>query len=250
MGRIFKISYEKDQWVQADLSQSTDLELVDLQLHQNDWYVRQARQLLQQRGGNKKVHKALKNMLNENPEITRKLRALWALHVTKGLTEKDLLSLLNHESEYLRSWAIQLLAEDQDVSPAALKAFRDLAHKDNSALVRLYLASALQRIEPAQRWEILEGLVQRPEDKEDHNLPLMLWYAAEPLVKLDAKRAMDMAIKAQSPHILPFTIRRVGAIGSSESYNILKELYVWMVKKDSHKYYSFTIMIKQILEKA
>jgi putative membrane-bound dehydrogenase-like protein len=250
MGRIFKISYEKDKWVQVDLSQSSDLELVDLQLHQNDWYVRQARQLLQKRGPNKKVHKALKNMLNENPEITRKLRALWALHVTKGLTEKDLLSLLNHESEYLRSWAIQLLAENQDVSPAALKAFRDLAHKDNSALVRLYLASALQRIEPAQRWEILEGLVQRPEDKEDHNLPLMLWYAAEPLVKLDAKRAMDMAIKAQSPHILPFTIRRVGAIGSSESYKILKELYLWMVKKDSHKYHSFTIMIKQILEKA
>jgi hypothetical protein len=94
MGRIFKISHENDKWVQADLSKASDMELVNYQLHRNEWYVRQARTILQERGPNKKVHKALKEILAKNPDETRKLRALWTLHVTKGLTEKELTDLL------------------------------------------------------------------------------------------------------------------------------------------------------------
>lgn len=235
MGRIFKISHENDQWLQEDLSKKSDMELVDYQLHKNDWYVRQARLILQERGGSKKVHQALKKMLDQNPDITRKLRALWALHVTEGLKEKDLLNLLKHEDEYIRSWAIQLLAEEREVPTEALTFFAEMAHKDESALVRLYLASALQRIEPANRWEILEGLTQHSEDKDDHNLPLMLWYAAEPLVGLDAKRAMDMASKAKSPHILPFTLQKVEAVGSMESHKFLQENFPEFVNRDLHQ---------------
>src|SRR5690606_5372428 len=171
MGRIFRISHENSVWVQADLSKLSDMQLVDLQLNRNDWYVRHARLLLQERGPNKKVHKALKKILQDNPDVTRKLRALWALHVTNGLSEKELIPLLSHESEYIRSWAVQLMAEDKEVSDAGRKVFSEMARSESSALVRLYLASSVQRLAPAQRWEILEALVQRDEDNDDHNLP-------------------------------------------------------------------------------
>jgi putative membrane-bound dehydrogenase-like protein len=249
MGRIFKISHEKDKWVQTDLSKLSDIELVNLQLHKNDWYVRQARLILQQRGANKKVHKALKNILDKNPDVTRKLRALWTLHVTKGLTEKNLLELLAHSNEYIRSWSIQLLAEGKNLSPAALKRFADMARNDGSALVRVYLASALQRTEPGKRWDILDGLYSRSEDKDDHNLPLMLWYAAEPLVNVDLNRAMDMAFKARLPKILPYTIQRAGAIGSPESKQILQALNQRMDKmEDPHQYHEIQVMVNKILE--
>ena len=62
-------------------------QLVELQLNRNDWYVRHARRILQERGPDPAVHAALKRILRENPDVTRKLRALWALHVTDGLTE-------------------------------------------------------------------------------------------------------------------------------------------------------------------
>lgn len=78
MGRIFKISHETDEWVQVDLTKASDMQLVNYQLHQNEWYVRTARLLLQERGANKRVHRALKKILNENPDVSRKLRALWA----------------------------------------------------------------------------------------------------------------------------------------------------------------------------
>lgn len=248
MGRIFKISHETDEWVQVDLSKASDMDLVKYQLHKNEWYVRTARLLLQERGPNKRVHKALKKIMNGNPDVTRKLRALWALHVTKGLKEKDLLALLDHENEYMRSWAIQLLAEDRNLSDAALKRFAGLAKTDNSALVRLYLTSAIQRTAPEKRWETLEALIQRAEDKDDHNMPLMLWYAFEPVVPTDVSRAVDLAQKARVPHVLPYTIQRVGAIGSAESEKALQDLQQRLEKMEqSHQNHELQALIKKEL---
>lgn len=250
MGRIFKISHKDDKWVQVDLSKLSDMELVNLQLNENDWYVRHARLILQERGSDKKVHKALKIILDKNPDVTRKLRALWALHVTEGLSQENLLDLLAHKNEYIRSWAIQLLAEDKNLSATALKNFTEMAHSDSSALVRLYLASALQRTEPENRWSVLEGLYQQSEDKDDHNLPLMLWYAAEPLVELDMNRAIDMALKSEFQNILSYTVRRVEAIDSQESNQALQRLYQRLGKmEDPHQYHEVQLMIAQILEK-
>jgi putative membrane-bound dehydrogenase-like protein len=221
MGRIFKISHSTDQWKKVDLYKASDKELVEYQLNKNEWYVRQARQILQERGPNKKVHKMLKEILANNPDETRKLRALWALHVTEGLEEKDLLELLSNPNEYVRSWAIQLIAEDKNPSDAAMKRFAELAANDKSAMVRLYLTSALQRVDPGKRFETLEALVQHEEDKEDHNLPLMLWYALEPTVPVDMNRALAIAAKAKAPKILSYTKDRLTAINTPESKKVM-----------------------------
>ncbi|HYH56524.1 MAG TPA: PVC-type heme-binding CxxCH protein, partial [Anseongella sp.] len=170
LGRIYKISHRDDKWVSVDLSKKTDLELVELQLHENDWYVRHARRLLQERKAGKEAQAALWKILNDNPDVTRKLRALWALHVTNGISEEQFLELLNHKDEYIRSWAIQLIAEDNKVSAGALERFTAMAKSDESALVRLYLASAVQRMDPAQTWNILQNLCAHKEDAGDHNL--------------------------------------------------------------------------------
>ncbi|MGV8878390.1 MAG: PVC-type heme-binding CxxCH protein [Sphingobacteriaceae bacterium] len=249
MGRIFKITYENDKWVKVDLSKATDMELVNYQLNKNEWYVRQARLILQERGPNKKVHKALKNILTNNPDVTRKLRALWALYVTEGLKEKDLLALLTNDSEYVRGWAIQLLAEDENLSETAITKFADMAHKDSSSLVRLYLASAIQRTEPLKRWDILDGLLAHAEDVNDHNLPLMLWYAAEPLVTTDLDRSVNMAIKAKFPKILTYTIQRIGVIGTPESKKTLEALNQRFDKMDNpHQYHEQKTLIDKLLK--
>ncbi|WP_394351970.1 PVC-type heme-binding CxxCH protein [Rhodocytophaga rosea] len=249
MGRIFKISHETDKWVQVDLTKASDMELVNYQLYPNEWYVRNSRLILQERGGNKKVHKALKKILNENPDVTRQLRALWTLHVTKGLTEKDLLPLLAHQNEYMRSWAIQLLSEDNNASDAALTRFAELAKTDNSALVRLYLSSAIQRTAPEKRWPTLEALLERAEDKDDHNLPLMLWYAFEPTVPIDINRAVELAMKAKVPQVLPFTIQRVAALNNAESVKTLQSLQQRLEKMEhSDQNHEVQALIKKVLE--
>ena len=210
-GRVYRVAYKGVKPVAVDLAALKGEELVKLQLHDNDWYVRQARRLLQERGPDPAVHAALARILAENPDETRKLRALWALHVTGGLSEALALDCLKSPSEYVRAWAVQLLAEKRELSDAVRGRFESMAREDASALVRLYLASAAQRLPAAARWGILEGLVGRAEDASDANLPLVIWYGLEPLVGADSARALALVPKCKLPKVVQFIARRAAA---------------------------------------
>jgi len=223
LGRIYKISHTNDRWTRVDLAKLSSDRLVELQLNRNDWYVRHARRILQERGPDPAVHQRLKRVLRDNPDVTRKLRALWALHATEGLAEQDLLDLLGHDSEYVRSWAVQLLAEGGQVSDAALRLFATMAREDPSALVRLYLSSALDRIPAVKRWEVAAGLLARTEDAGDQNLPLMVWYALEPAVALDMPRALELAAASPLPRVFSFTVKRIAAVGTQDALHVLTD---------------------------
>jgi hypothetical protein len=221
LGRIYRITHRDDRWAPVDLQQLSSAELVQLQLHPNDWYVRHARRILQERGPNEAVHGALRRMLADNPDVTRRLRALWALHVTGGVGDAELTALLDDRDEHVRSWAIQLLAEDEQVPAAAVTRMATLAREDPSPVVRLYIAAALQRMPLAQRWDVLGGLAGRAEDAADPNLPVMVWYAAEPMATANTDRALDLALAARQPKLLPFTVRRIAAMERDEAVRAL-----------------------------
>jgi hypothetical protein len=211
------VSYEQKSPVAVDLQKLTDAELVNLQLHRNDWFVRHARRILAERmvngSGEKRtaIRALLEKILTENPDISRKLRALWALHVTGNLTEQTGLRLLREKDEFVRGWAIQLLAEGRKPSAVVLAEFARLAQDDPSALVRLYLASAMQRLSSAQREQILARLVAHDEDAQDQNLPLMYWYALEPVVSEDFEKGADFIHKTKIPALRQFITRRIAS---------------------------------------
>ena len=115
---------------------------------------------------------------------------------------------MSHEEEYLRAWAIQLALEDQKASEAVVGKLTSMAKDDESQVVRLYLASALQRLPMSQRWGIVENLIQHAEDAKDHNLPMVLWYGIEPLVKADKARALKLVARTKIPLIRQFIARR------------------------------------------
>jgi len=212
-GRVYRIAHESTRKVEVDLGKKSSAELAGLQLDRNEWFVRHARRILQERGPDPKVHAALGAILRENPDVTRKLRALWALHATGGTDVALLSGLLKHENEYLRGWAIQLLAEDGKPSDAVRATWAAMAKEDPSPVVRLYLASAMQRIPVEQRWETIEGLVTRAEDAQDHNLPLLVWYAVEPGVPVDRVRALRIAATSKIPRVREFITRRIATGG-------------------------------------
>ncbi len=221
LGRIYKITHENDQWVQVDLQQMNDEELVALQLNKNEWYVRQARRILQERGASKKAHSELKKILKKNKDTSRRLRALWALYSSNGISDNELTDLLDDKNDIIRSWAIQLIADDNEISDNALAQFAEMAQNDASSTVRLYIASAIQRVAPTRRWDVLAGLFSHAEDADDHNLPLMVWYAAEPTVAIDMNKAIDMALAAKLPNLLPYTVQRIAAEGTPEALQVL-----------------------------
>jgi hypothetical protein len=150
-------------------------------------------------------------MLADQPQAPRKLRALWALHVTGGLDEKTLVSLLGSPEDVVRGWAVRLLVEDRHASDAVASRLAELGRVDRSASVRLALASALQRMALPQRWPLAEALAGHAEDSADANLPLMIWYGVEPLVPSDPERAAALLARARIPLVRQNIARRMAS---------------------------------------
>ena len=216
-GRIFRImpiTSEAKDWAgrYADLAKMSDTQLVDLQTVESDWHARRARVILQNRAAKGKlgadVHDRLRKIFETNANPDWRLRALWALHVSGGFDEKTGLKTLGDKDAYVRAWAVQLLCEDLKPSAAAQAAFVRMAREDASPVVRLYLASALQRMGGETRWGLAEGLAAHGEDRDDHNLPKLLWFGVEPLVKENPGRALDLAARSQLPMLAQFIARR------------------------------------------
>ena len=205
-GRIYKITFGKPKPWKGDIGKLNILELVKLQSHPNEWFARHARRVLHERQANTSV---LAKTLKSSRSVPLRLRALWALRVTGNLDEKKLEGLLQDSSEHLRAWAIQLLCENRKPSEVARAEFARMAHEDKSPLVRLYLASAMQRLLLKQRVPVLAHLLAHTEDKDDQNLPLMYWYATEPVVAADRVAAVKLLTACQIPKVRQFITHRM-----------------------------------------
>ncbi|MEM7011725.1 MAG: PVC-type heme-binding CxxCH protein [Verrucomicrobiota bacterium] len=201
-GRIYRMMPKGvDPIERPDVGALSDRELVDMQSHNNDWFVRAARLNLQMRAASGKLDSKagdwLLEMLASAKTSPKRLRALWALHVTESLSDQQLLEFLNHEDEYVRAFTVQFLCEDRAASAAALNKFAALAKSDPSPVVRLYLASALQRMDHDQRWPILANLAQHSEDTDDNNIPRMLWFGLEPMVPSQPEKSLDLVVNGK-----------------------------------------------------
>ncbi len=224
-GRIFKVAYigNDGQTISgpSDVATLTDTQLVRLLGHANDWYVRHARRLLHERAAAGSLENTtaplLKKQLAAATAPEKQLRSLWAMHVTGCLDEDTLLEVLATDSPHVRGWAVQLACEgltvagDTHLSPRLTEALVSLAAADPSPVVRRFLASAAGRMPLADRWPIVAKLVTHEEDAEDHNLPLLEWYAIEPLVSADPQQALALVATCRIPTVSRLLVRRAAA---------------------------------------
>ncbi len=170
---------------------------------------RRARIQTQEFGYSGALEHGLGEVDEANPQEV--LRGIWALHAARRFDEAQARKYLRSSHEYVRAWSVQLELEDKQASAEIVRELERLARGDPSPVVRLYLASGLQRLPLEQRWGIAERLANRGEDANDHNIPLMLWYGVEPLVALDPARALKLAREAQIPKLAQFIVRRAAA---------------------------------------
>ena len=159
-----------------------------------EWFARRAIRLIAARPRDTQVTDVAKSLFQQSNSDTERLRALWLLHQTNSLEDEFLLNQTRHPSEHVRAWIVRLLIDDSPLdtiqgqphpfaaSPneAVLQELIRLAREDDSGLVRLALASALQRIPVERRIELATPLAARDEDADDHNLPLLIWYGLIP----------------------------------------------------------------------
>lgn len=211
-GRLYRVSHGAPEPAVVDVAALDEAELVELQLHPNDWYVRTARRVLQERGLGAAGIARLTEILADHPDLTRRLRALWTLHAAGALRGEGgtdvLMAQLRSDEPELRAWAIQLACEGRAPLPRFLVAMQDLASVESSPVVRLHLACALQRLPLTYRWNLANSLVRHGVDRDDQNIPFLLWYGIEPLVAADPERAMELARASEIPVVADWIVRR------------------------------------------
>jgi putative heme-binding domain-containing protein len=159
-------------------------------------------------------------------------RAVLTLHASGGCDQTFLRGLLAHPDEHLRAWGVRLLGDDWPIdgvigpatispeSSARVEAACDavaadlhkLAMNDPSGLVRLAVASTLQRMPVDRRADLAAALMTRGEDADDHNLPLLVWYGMIPAVETDPRRAADVAIATRWPKTQRLIARRLASL--------------------------------------
>ncbi|WP_337176614.1 PVC-type heme-binding CxxCH protein [Paludisphaera sp.] len=216
-GRIYKMTHGDAKPVKVDLAKLSDLELVALQGHKNEWYVRTARRLLQERATNAEAphpmpeaRAALLRMLADAPDAPRRLRALWALNAIGAVDVENLIALLDDREESVRAWGARLLAETTPVPPDVVDKFAEMAGSDPAPRVRLALASALSRMPTSEyRRPLARALASAEIDPGDRMLALMTWYAIETEAAASPEFATEVLPTVKLPMLREFLARRL-----------------------------------------
>lgn len=211
-GRLYRMQWQATyKPVKVDLSTKSDAELITLLGHKNQWYARTAKRLLYERaqkGANPTSIATLKEIAFKDSNTSKRLNAIWSLHAVAGDSDDDvLLGGLKNDNEFVRAWTVQFLVEDGKVSNATMREFARMAKSDASPVVQRYLASAIQRVNHEQAWDLIEALAQRKGNEQDRNLPYLLWHGMAltwsngkaPAAEL--KRALTIAKQTALPQL-------------------------------------------------
>ncbi|HMC11625.1 MAG TPA: c-type cytochrome [Pirellulaceae bacterium] len=158
-----------------------------------------------------------------------------------------MISLLNDYNEHLRAWGLRLLTDfwpidtvfgkprstADRIDRSLLPQFVDMAKSDESGLVRLVLASTLQRIPPSDRPTLAAALLSHAEDAADHNLPKLIWYGLAPLVDIDPQSLVPLAANGQLPLTREWITRALAEDPTKNAKAIEGLLFVSLNKNES-----------------
>ena len=232
-GRIYRLAKKGAKVARVDLGKMDDNGLIKEALLGDEWNARHAQQAIQARtltqtaltAGIKVITDWLdkENTLDnaQKMQISVMRRALTLRHIVTGFTDKKVvalskkvmpLSAIGNDSDMPAAFTalvFKITTEDRDASPEVLAMFVNFAKDHISPVVRLALASACQRLTLEQRKPIVLALLAHAEDADDHNLPLMDWYAAEPLVAADPAFAVELLAACKIPRVQEFIARRM-----------------------------------------
>ena len=231
-GRIFKVTHQSAESARKmphDLTKLDAKNLAPLLIHPDPFLRRQARLLLSEDQNNSNFDiEAVFSNSTANDRI--RVQTLLAAAALGRASENYLRNRLDDPSEHVRAWAIRLLTDDWPIddthgpgwktqeqnertSKAAKKLMPELvrfAARDDSAFVRLVLASTLQRLPVSMRTELATELVSHAEDASDHNLPMMIWYGLIPVADKHALQLAEVAKNCKLPDTLHCIARCLG----------------------------------------
>ncbi len=140
-GRIYRIAYGSPQPVPVDLGKLRDEELIALHDHENEWFVRRARLVLQHRAqigalDATTVDRLSQRASDSTQSAVLRLRSLWTWQAVRGAGDSDFdlcMELMADSAPEIRAWAVRLKAEEQPVSAQTLDELVRLARRGSQS---------------------------------------------------------------------------------------------------------------------
>jgi putative membrane-bound dehydrogenase-like protein len=228
-GRVYRVSYKEPLPVEiVDVAKLGENELVALHRHANEWFVRRARRELADRAaGGQRLESAragLRDLFEQARDTRDVVRAFCSLFAIGAADRAFLRAALKHSHESVRAWAIRFLTDDLPIDtiysrrggpevelPSNLRdQFESLARGDSSGLVRLVLASTLQRLPVSERVTLARALASRAEDANDHNIPALVWMGLIPVADANPESLCALACESKLPETTRSIARRLG----------------------------------------
>ncbi len=232
-GRLYRISYGTAKPFKGDVSTMTDGELMDAQKSKNEWLVRRARRVLQERvAAGKKLDAAKLVAQTKSDDEPVRLRAYWALECAGRLTQELRDEMVQDKSEAVRAWSARLTGDvfltthkerlrEPYVAVFPLDDARSIANAngcrraermataDPSPLVRGALAHTATQSAGLQNWDYFRALLRHPEDNADAKLTLLYWLAVQPLVAADPAGALAFAQETPIERVRVNVVRHI-----------------------------------------
>ena len=210
-GRVYRLRHGEVKPWQGNMAEASDMELAKLQVERDEWQLRTARRVLQERASkgstlDPAAREFLVKTLRGHPDATRRLRALWCLG-SCGLLDRSTLPL-DDSDESVRAWAVRMAAQSETTMERSH--WLRLAAKEDSPVVLLSLCSALPRL-PHELSMDLAGWIAPKMTKADPNLTRMFWFGFESQVPHDEARAMTIALSCPDERLVKWTARRIGS---------------------------------------
>jgi putative membrane-bound dehydrogenase-like protein len=236
-GRIFKVVHGTPKPWRGDLATMSDAELVKLQTHSNDWLVRHARRLLQERATTRKLDEqsltTLFLLVNDSKaEVRHRLRALWTLHSIAVLESLDYLRWTDSDAVPLAAWSLRLFFDVNRDNAGNLQVFEQLFGPEDlkHPPIQLSLASAVQWVTPKLRSRSIHHLLAAVKDGRDFNLAQLVWLAIEPTVPEQPAGAVQFLDEANIPWVRECIARRLAPLPASgaDSLTGLDRVVGWL----------------------
>lgn len=242
-GRIYRLKAKaKVDGKTPDFAMLSDEELLQLHLHQNQWYVRRARQELVRRYFKsdadaditerfKKLQEVLFARSNDKQNEMQSLESFWTLACLGGFNEQIAFKLLDSPHAGIRYWTLRLIGDGGQISEELAHRLDEFAETEPNVWVRGQVASSAARLPAKYAVPMINANINRDCDNSDPFLPLQWWWAVEQHSISGREEVIKRFIrpslwksKLGSQFLLTRIVRRYAAEGTTEGLNSVLRL--------------------------
>lgn len=231
-GRIYRISPKaKNESPRFDLASLTTDQLIHQLTNRNDWFRREARQLLAARRDTNAIS-TLRAQSLQTADPSLALQSLWALYVSGGFDESIAGQLLKHPHPPVRSWVIRFLGDDKKLSPDSANKLAALARTETGARVRSQLACSAKRWPADVSMRLVYELLKHDEDANDPQIPLLLWWAIEDKAITNSGEVLTLLSSAADwdrPLMRTHLLERMARRYASSNESAARQTCAWLL---------------------